>query len=147
MAAFSLKTFRLFFYFLSWNSSSGETDENNISRNVPPKTQKISELKKENSSLKQRIQTLTSGSATPSPFESNYNASSNISSGINEISINDWFKNEEKHRHIKSHIKRTRQNLPIYLQKMEILQYIQNNQVVLVKGETGCGKIFFHVLN
>ena len=99
-------------------------------------------MKKENSSLKQRIQTLTSGSATPSPFESNYNASSNISSGNNEISINDWFKNEEKHRQIKSHIKRTRQNLPIYLQKMEILQYIQNNQVVLVKGETGCGKIF-----
>ena len=34
----------------------------------------------------------------------------------------------------------TRQNLPIFDKRAQILDLIQKNQVVLIKGETGCGK-------
>jgi HrpA-like RNA helicase len=47
---------------------------------------------------------------------------------------------EENSTKIKSRMKKMRQNLPIFDQRQEILQLIRNNPVVMIKGETGCGK-------
>jgi HrpA-like RNA helicase len=47
---------------------------------------------------------------------------------------------EDKSSKIKSRMKKNRQNLPIFSERQKILELIRKNPVVMIKGETGCGK-------
>ena len=57
---------------------------------------------------------------------------------VTEMDMNESFKLEEKNR--QPQFKKSRKKLPIFSYKSEILGSIRDNQVILVKGETGCGK-------
>ena len=46
----------------------------------------------------------------------------------------------ERKNKIPEKIKKFRKNLPIFEEQQSILEAIRSNQVVLIKGETGCGK-------
>ena len=46
----------------------------------------------------------------------------------------------ERNNKIPEKIKKFRKTLPIFEEQQSILDAIQSNQVVLIKGETGCGK-------
>lgn len=46
----------------------------------------------------------------------------------------------EKAKEIPSEMKRTRENLPVYRYREQILNVVATNSVVLIKGSTGCGK-------
>ena len=84
----------------------------------------------------------------PSHFAQNLNEASNTlqdllnveMNGVSEMDMNESFKLEEKNRQIKPQFKKSRKKLPIFAYKSEILGSIRDNQVILVKGETGCGK-------
>ena len=47
---------------------------------------------------------------------------------------------EDNASKISDQIRKCRENLPIFDMKQIILEKIRSNQVVLIKGETGCGK-------
>lgn len=46
----------------------------------------------------------------------------------------------EKNKDISILMKQTRENLPVYKYRQQILNAVANNSVVLIKGSTGCGK-------
>ena len=96
------------------------------------------------------IQIMTSKNVLPSShFAQNINEGASNSlqellnaemNGVTEMDMNESFKLEEKNRQIKPQFKKSRKKLPIFAYKSEILGSIRDNQVILVKGETGCGK-------
>ena len=47
---------------------------------------------------------------------------------------------DDRLKTIPEKIKKERQSLPIFAKRTDILETIRNNQVTMVKGETGCGK-------
>ena len=47
---------------------------------------------------------------------------------------------DDRLRTIPEKIKKERQSLPIFTKRTDIIETIRNNQVTMVKGETGCGK-------
>lgn len=49
------------------------------------------------------------------------------------------FRQREKFAKLKK-LRKWQTNLPVYQHKMEILEAVQNEQVVLIAGDTGCGK-------
>ena len=51
-----------------------------------------------------------------------------------------WFINEEEKRDIEPRIQKCRKRLPIFEKRERIVQLIERNNVVMIKGETGCGK-------
>ena len=52
-----------------------------------------------------------------------------------------WFKDEETDRYVKPKLKKFRQELPIFQRRQLITSLTENNKVILIKGETGCGKV------
>ena len=51
-----------------------------------------------------------------------------------------WFINEEENRDVEPKITKCRKKLPIFERKDQIVQLVERNNVVMIKGETGCGK-------
>lgn len=49
------------------------------------------------------------------------------------------FKQKEKFNKLKK-LRKTQQNLPVALKKTEIINAVRDNQVVILAGDTGCGK-------
>lgn len=49
-------------------------------------------------------------------------------------------KQMEDSKALNQKMQETRQSLPVFQFKDEILRTIANNRVTLIKGETGCGK-------
>ena len=47
---------------------------------------------------------------------------------------------DDRLKTIPEEIKKERQSLPIFTKRTDIIETIRNNQVTMVKGETGCGK-------
>ena len=58
-----------------------------------------------------------------------------------DICLDIWFKDEENDRYIKPKLQKFRQDLPIFQRKPLITSLTENNKVILIKGETGCGKV------
>jgi HrpA-like RNA helicase len=53
--------------------------------------------------------------------------------------FNDWSDRNKMSQSLQESTK-TRSTLPIYAMKTEIMEAIHNNPVVLIRGNTGCGK-------
>ena len=51
-----------------------------------------------------------------------------------------WFINEEEKKDIEPKIEKCRKRLPIFEKRKQIVQLVERNNVVMIKGETGCGK-------
>ena len=58
-----------------------------------------------------------------------------------DICLDIWFNDEENDRYIKPKLQKFRQDLPIFQRKPLITSLTENNKVILIKGETGCGKV------
>ena len=79
------------------------------------------------------------------PFETNL---ANVENNNNERPTklikdqrqDNYLKEFEEDLTVPEKIKRVRESLPIFAKKEVILDAIRGNQVVLIKGETGCGK-------
>ena len=67
-------------------------------------------------------------------------AEENLPKLILDERINIHLKEFEDGKKIPPKIQRNRKNLPIYDFRGKILEEIRRNQVVMIKGETGCGK-------
>ena len=59
-----------------------------------------------------------------------------------DICLDIWFKDEEIARYVRPKLKKFRQDLPIFQRKQLITSLTENNKVILIKGETGCGKVY-----
>ena len=58
-----------------------------------------------------------------------------------DICLDIWFKDEEIDRYVKPKLKKFRKELPIFQRRQLITSLTENNKVILIKGETGCGKV------
>ena len=56
--------------------------------------------------------------------------------------MDEWFKDEEakRARNVKAKLRNGREKLPIFPYKDHLTENIAKNGIVLIKGETGCGK-------